>query len=77
MFEKSLNALEESLNALEESLNAKIVVIEELQKLSDKQSVLLSDTSLSVEEFDACIDEQDGLVHRLVKLDEEFEALYK
>ena len=61
---------EKTLNALEESLNAKIVVIEELQKLSDKQSVLLSDTSLSVEEFDACIDEQDGLVNRLVKLDE-------
>lgn len=68
---------EKTLNALEESLNAKIAVIEELQKLSDKQSVLLSDISLSVEEFDACIDEQDGLVNRLIKLDEEFEALYK
>lgn len=68
---------EKTLNALEESLNEKITVIEELQKLSDKQSVLLVETSLSVEEFDACIDEQDGLVNRLVKLDEEFETLYE
>lgn len=69
--------IEKDLKVLEESLNKKAAILEKLHELGDKQSELLTDPSMSMEDFDKYMDEQDVLVGRLVELDEGFDALYE
>lgn len=69
--------IEKDLSVLEESLNKKLLVLEELQKSTDKQSLLLEDPNMQAEDFDACMDEQDALVRKLVELDVGFDILYE
>lgn len=65
------------LAVLEESLSKKITVLESILKATNAQKELLKGEDFDVEEFDAYVDEKDGYIKELDKLDEGFETLYK
>lgn len=65
------------LKILEESLEKKIGILDKLQVLSDEQAAILKADAVSLEEFDARVDDKDVLVTELSKLDEGFDVLYE
>lgn len=69
--------MENYLNILEDSLKQKVVVLDEIVKCNGVQEELLKQEKLSLEEFDACVDQKDVLIQKLNKLDEGFELLYE
>lgn len=65
------------LAILADSLDQKIVVLDEIAGYCREQEALLKQDSLSLEEFDTCVDRKDACIQRLTKLDEGFETLYE
>ena len=65
------------LTILEESLEQKAAVLDEIMGYCREQEALLKQDTLSLEEFDACVDKKDACIQKLNKLDEGFEALYE
>lgn len=65
-----------SLDVLSESLDLKIEVLKEIEEYNKKQQAAFEKGNPDIESFDKAIDEKAGLIERLEKLDEGFEALY-
>lgn len=69
--------MSQNLKLLEENLTRKNYILDKLQTLCDKQSLLLVGDSIGMEDFDDCMNEQNVLVEELVQLDYDFEQLCK
>lgn len=65
------------VTALVESLEKKIEVLKEIEEKNAEQAALLKETPFSFDKFDANAEAKGILIHRLNKLDEGFEALFK
>lgn len=68
---------EQYLTVLQESLQKKINVMEEILRISQRQSEILVKEPVDLEEFDRCVDDKDVCIEQLNKLDEGFEVLYQ
>jgi len=64
------------LTVLEESLEKKSNILDSIQEASRKQNELLKAEKLDLEKFDELVEEKDGYLKDLEKLDEGFEILY-
>lgn len=64
------------LNILIESLQKKIDVLEEIERISKRQSEIVTVQPVDFEEFDRCVDDKDVCLEQLSRLDEGFETLY-
>lgn len=69
--------IENYLKILEESLQKKITVLDEIIAYNKEQEKLLKQEEVSVEELDTNMNLKDGLIQKLLKLDEGFESLYE
>lgn len=69
--------MENALNQLEDNITKKNHILDNLQILCDKQAKLLGASSMSKEEFNSCVEEQDALIVELSGLNEEADLLYK
>lgn len=69
--------VENDLKLLEQNLVKKNELLDRLQELYDKQLSLLDGSSMSAEDFDACMDELDDRLQELVVLNEEADELYE
>lgn len=63
--------------ALKESLDKKLKTLEEIRRMSQEQSDILSRDSIDYEAFDALVDDKDICIERIEKLDEGFETVYE
>ena len=68
---------EQYLSILQESLKKKSAVLDEIIRISKRQSEILSAEVISFEEFDRCVDDKDVCIEQLNTLDEGFETMYK
>lgn len=64
------------LTILEESLKKKIDILDHIQSVNTLQNELLKSEKLDMEKFDKFVDEKDGCIQELEKLDEGFSTLY-
>lgn len=64
------------LHVLEESLIKKNTILDQIYSCSEKQEQLLKEEDFSFENFDQIVEEKDGYVEELTKLDDGFETLY-
>lgn len=69
--------VEAKLKSLEENLLKKDTLLDKLHLLCDKQLDLLEDSNMEAEDFDNCMEEQDGLLQELTGLNEEADELYE
>lgn len=69
--------IENYLEILESSLEKKVIVLNEIEDYNNKQQQLLKREKVSMEELDANMEEKDGLIQKLMDLDEGFETLYE
>ena len=67
---------EKKLNQLQQNLLEKKNIMDCLLGVCEKQMHLLTDSSMQIEVFDACMDEQDTYVKELIQLNEEADELY-
>ena len=65
------------LDILRESLVKKIEVLKMIKEATFEQKEILSKESFDMEAFDSYVDEKDGYIDELTKLDEGFDSLYK
>ncbi|MBO4376478.1 MAG: flagellar export chaperone FlgN, partial [Lachnospiraceae bacterium] len=65
------------LDILKESLVKKIEVLKKIKEATFSQKEILSEESFDMEAFDSYVDEKDGYIDELTKLDEGFDSLYK
>ena len=65
------------LTILLESLKKKNNVLDEIIRISKRQSDVLSQEPIDFEEFDRCVDDKDICIEQLNQLDEGFESLYQ
>ena len=66
-----------SLEILTDSLKKKSKVLDEIMQYNSDQENLLRQESISLEELDANMELKDGLIQKLVQLDDGFETLYE
>ena len=64
------------LQVLSESLDKKILIIDELSKLTEIQKDIVSADSFDDEAFDNNVEQKAGLINELIKLDNGFQILY-
>lgn len=64
------------LSILEDSLKKKLVILEQIEEVSNAQSALLKEETFDLKRFDAMVDEKDGFIKQLETLDDGFETLY-
>ncbi len=64
------------VSVLVESLEKKLVVLEKIHQLCQKQAEAIAKEPADFEEFDRCMDEKDNCIQELDKLDEGFDILY-
>lgn len=69
--------MENYLEILTDSLKKKSKVLDEIMRYNSDQENLLRQESISLEELDANMELKDGLVQKLVQLDDGFETLYE
>lgn len=69
--------MENYLSILAESLQKKIVVLKQIEGINHKQLTLIQSEDMSLESYDAYVDEKDECITALNKLDEGFELLYQ
>jgi len=65
------------LTILIESLNKKIDVLDEITRISERQSEIIAVQPMDLEAFDGCVDDKDVCLEQLARLDEGFESLYQ
>ncbi len=65
------------LDILKESLVKKIEVLGKIKEATFAQKEILGKESFDMEAFDSYVDEKDGYIDELMKLDEGFDSLYK
>ena len=68
--------MENQLTILSESLDKKLRVLNEIQEYNRKQEQSFLEETVSLDDFDAAIEEKGRLIERLGKLDEGFEVVY-
>lgn len=68
---------EQYLNILRESLEKKLSVLDEILRISQNQSDILTTEPVDFEQFDQCVDDKDICIEQLEKLDEGFELVYE
>ncbi len=64
------------LDILQESLRKKIRILDEIRRMCDYQSAILSEQPIDYEKFDQYVDDKDICIEQLNQLDEGFEQLY-
>lgn len=64
------------LEILEDSLCKKLAVLDEIMEYNRGQEQLLKREKFSIEDLDVNMEQKDGLIQKLIELDEGFEALY-
>ena len=69
--------MENYLEILTDSLKKKSKVLDEIMRYNSDQENLLRQVSISLEELDANMELKDGLIQKLVQLDDGFETLYE
>lgn len=69
--------MENYLDILENSLRKKESVLDHIQEVNEKQLALFDNGEMSLEAYDAYVDEKSECIDELNRLDEGFEALYK
>lgn len=69
--------MENYLQVLEESLEKKMDVLECIEKCSKEQEEILRASEVSMDEFDASIEQKGHLVNEINRLDAGFEQLYQ
>ncbi len=69
--------MENYLSILEESLQKKYAILQTIENINGKQLELIQDLDMSLEAYDAYVDEKDVCIGQLDKLDEGFEGLYE
>ena len=69
--------MENYLEILTDSLKKKSKVLDEIMRYNSDQENLLRQESISLEELDANMELKDGLIQKLVQLDDGFETLYE
>lgn len=69
--------MENYLEILTDSLKKKSKVLDEIMQYNSDQENLLRQESISLEELDANMELKDGLIQKLVQLDDGFETLYE
>lgn len=69
--------MENSLSILSESLDQKLQVLRDIQDYNTKQEEAFTKQQPDLGSFDQAIEEKDGLIERLIKLDDGFELLYE
>lgn len=69
--------IEKTLELLEQNFLSKRKVLDQLQGVYDKQSVLLESTSINIEIFDDCMEQQEQLLQELICLNEDADRLYE
>ena len=69
--------MENYLEILTDSLKKKSKVLDEIMQYNSDQENLLRQESISLEELDANRELKDGLIQKLVQLDDGFETLYE
>lgn len=67
---------EQYLKILKESLLKKIDVLDEILRISERQSQILKEEDNVLELFDQCVDDKDICIKKLQKLDQGFETVY-
>lgn len=67
---------EKKLNQLQQNLLQKKNIMDRLLGVCEKQMLLLTDSPMQIEAFDAYVDEQDAYVKELIKLNEDADELY-
>lgn len=68
--------IENYLAVLQESLEKKNAILDVIKQASQKQNELLKCEKLDMEQFDELVEEKDGYLRELEKLDEGFETVY-
>lgn len=68
--------IENYLTVLQESLKKKNAILDVIKQASQKQNELLKCEKLDMEQFDELVEEKDGYIRELEKLDEGFETVY-
>lgn len=69
--------MENQLTILAESLTKKIQVLTRIQEYNKRQEQAFSEETVSMEEFDAAVEEKGKLIEELTRLDMGFEILYE
>lgn len=68
--------IENYLDILEESLQKKIAVLDRIAVYNSKQTEIFSSDDADLDNFDLYVEEKEGLIQELTRLDEGFETLY-
>lgn len=64
------------LLVLSESLDKKIIILDELSRLTEEQKNIAKAEEFDEDAFTACVDKKDSLISELERLDNGFEMLY-
>ncbi len=71
-----MNDTKNYLMVLSESLDKKIVILDELDTLTDEQKVIVEADAFEDEKFNANVEQKAALINELQKLDTGFQLLY-
>lgn len=71
-----MEATENYLQVLSDSLDRKIVILEEIQRLTDSQRNIASGESFDDKAFENTIEKKSVLIEQITKLDSGFQLLY-
>lgn len=64
------------LSILEDSLRKKLMILEQIEEVSNAQTALIKEDQFDLPRFDGMVDEKDDFVKQLEELDNGFETLY-
>ena len=65
------------VNVLKDSLVQKKQVLEKLEELTAKQEQILKEEEISMDAFDACMEDKGTYIERLMQLERGFEHIYE
>lgn len=69
--------MENSLTILSESLDKKLEILQKVQEYNKQQEKAFSEETISLDDFDAAIEEKGKLIDEINRLDAGFETLYE
>ena len=69
--------MENSLTILSESLDKKLEILQKVQEYNKRQEKAFSEETISLDDFDAAIEEKGKLIDEINRLDAGFETLYE
>lgn len=65
------------VTVLHDSLQKKVILLQEIVTLTEKQKELLGQEELDSNQFNQILEEKEGLINQLLELDRGFESLYR